>query len=348
VAIARGLFAVGATILTLAVPGCSSKHGVNAPGGAGRTYLGLSANPTDATLADSIGSAILTARATGADLYYHSLLWSEFETSPGHIEGPQLRQIVSTLQSLGLAVYFNLRTVDTNNRGVPSDLAGTAFDDPTMIARMDAAVDTLIEVARQHPLVALALGNEVDAYFSIHPAELYEREIGRIHARVPTLRVGMATTSPVNNPNSTIGDQLNTHSDVVIYTYYPFQPATDFQHRPPSVLTGDFDAMRAHAGGKPWALQEVGYSSAAGNASSDSLQADFVRRFRAYVAGTSRTDLLFANWFLYTDWSSATLNFLFGYYGGTSPGFSAYLGHLGLRDSVGTPKPSWNAWRGLP
>jgi hypothetical protein len=339
----------------IALAGCSSSGGgVTSPGAPTRTYLGLSANPTDSAPPDSIGSVILTAQATGCTLYYHSLLWSEFEPSPGAIQGPQLRQVVSALESIGMSVYFNLRTLDTTNRGVPADLAATAFSDPAMIARLDAAVDTLIAIAKTHHFIALALGNEVDAYLSAHPGELaayqalYEREIGRLHAQVPSLKIGMTTISPINNSNSAIGDQLNAKSDVIIYTYYPFQPATAFQHRPPNVLAGDFDAMRTHAAGKPWALQEVGYSSSPINASSDSLQADFVKRFRAYVAGTSHDDLLFANWFLYTDWSSATINYLLGYYGAATPEFAAYLGHLGLRDSVGTPKRAWNAWRGLP
>jgi hypothetical protein len=36
---------------------------------------------------------------------------------------------------------------------------------------------------------------------------------------------------------------------------------------------------------------------------------------------------------------------LFGYYGFVSPGFSAFLGGLGMRDSLGAPKPAWDAWR---
>ena len=66
------------------------------------------------------------------------------------------------------------------------------------------------------------------------------------------------------------------------------------------------------------------------------------------VVDSSRDRILFANWFLMTDWSSATQGQLFAYYGAYSPGFGAFLGNLGLRDTLGRPKPAWNAWRGLP
>jgi hypothetical protein len=152
----------------------------------------------------------------------------------------------------------------------------------------------------------------------------------------------------VTNPNAWVGDTLNAYADLVVYTYYPFQPASDFQHRPPSGFESDMNAMLARAGAKPLGLQEVGYSSSPANGSSPAAQADVVRRFRAFAAATPRSRLLFANWFLMTDWSTATVNTLTGYYGATSPGFRAYLGNLGLRDSLGVPKPAWNAWRGLP
>ena len=42
------------------------------------------------------------------------------------------------------------------------------------------------------------------------------------------------------------GDTLNAVTDLVVYTYYPFQPASDFQHRPPSTFEPDMSAMLAH------------------------------------------------------------------------------------------------------
>jgi hypothetical protein len=202
--------------------------------------------------------------------------------------------------------------------------------------------------------VALALGNEVDAYLAGHAAEqpaygrLLVHEYARIHAAMPGVPVGVCTISPMNSPNPAIGDALHALGDLVIFTYYPFQTATDFVHKPTTTLDPDFDTMSMRAGAKPWALQEVGYSSSPVNGSSPAAQADFVTRFRSRVAGESRGRLLFATWFLYSDFSSTLVNQLTGYYGGSSPGFVAYLGNLGLRDTLAVDKPSWTAWKQAP
>lgn len=255
--------------------------------------------------------------------------------------------------AIGFATYYSFRIVDTNNRGTPSDLASTAWDDPAMIARVDNALDSLITIFELAPPVAFAFGNEVDVYFSTHPGELaafrrlFQRARERVRARLPGLPVGTCTTSPVLNPNTWVGDSLNAYADVVIYTYYPFQPATDFVFRPTSTFEPDMSAMLARAGNKPLALQEVGYCSAAVCGSSQAAQADFVRRFRAWTASQPRSRVLFANWFLMTDWSSMTLSTLFAYYGAYSPGFAGFLGELGLRDTTGAAKQGWSAWRGM-
>ncbi len=317
-------------------------------------YLGLVPNPSDFTYADSAGGAVLTSIALGATMAQFGDLWSSLEASPGNIDVAGLRSTLALFSGLGLKPYYNLRVLDTNRRGVPSDLAAVAFDDPLMVARVDAVVDTLIEVAKRTPLLAFSFGNEVDVYFSLHPEELpafralLARERGRIRAALPSLPVGCCTTSPLENGAAWVGDSLNAVTDIVVYTYYPFEAGTDFLHRPPSTFEPDMAAMIASAAGKPLGLQEAGYSSSPINGSGPAAQADVVRRFRAYMRLANRGQVLFANWFLMTDWSSTTLSQLYGYYGAYSPGFAAYLGGLGLRDTLGAPKPAWNAWRGIP
>lgn len=344
--------AVLALAAGFALFGCATDSPTG-PGAGGATELGLSANPSDFEFPDSIGSALLTARATGATMMHAGVLWTDVESSPGAVDVTQVRQMLSAFQSLGFATSYSFRVVDTNQRGTPADLAGLAWDDPTMIARVDAVVDSLLGAFAQYPLLAFSFGNEVDVYFSFHPLELpafralLQRERQRMRARLPGLPVGACTTSPVGNPNAWVGDTLNAYTDLSIYTYYPFQPGTDFIHRPPSTFEPDMNAMLTRASAHPLALQEVGYSSASVCGSSQAAQADFARRFRAWVGAQSRSRVLFASWFLMTDWSNATLNRLFTYYGGYSPGFGGYLGGLGLRDTTGAPKAAWNTWRGL-
>ncbi|MCC6348978.1 MAG: hypothetical protein IT347_05220 [Candidatus Eisenbacteria bacterium] len=345
---------LGALCGLLLAGGCGGTGHPSAPGGGPLPFLGLVPNPTDANFAnpDSNLAAIQLLQSTGVDFTQSGDLWSSLEPTPGAIDGARVRFQARVFATLGLAQYYNLRIVDTNQRGVPADLAATAWDAPEMLARVDAMVDTLLAVAANWPFVALSLGNEVDGYFGqpAHQAEfpaylaLVRREIARVHAARPGLKVACCTTSPPANPAAWVGDSLNASTDVRVYTYYPFVPASDFQHRPPTVLDGDLDAIVARAA-TPVLLQEVGYSSSAACGSSPAAQAEFVRRFRRWHARQSRDRVLGANYFLFTDWTSATLNRLFAYYGGTSPGFAGYLGGLGLRDSLGRAKPSWEAWR---
>jgi hypothetical protein len=320
-----------------------------------RPYLGLSPNPRPGDSVDSLIGAIQTARATGADYFHHFVTWSEFEPSPGFYDVAGLETVLDNIQRLGFATSVNLAVINTTDSEVPFDLQGLAWDDPQLVTRLDAAIDTMLSVIRRYPCVALVLGNEVDAYFSARPpseldafALTYAQQVLRIHAVIPTLPVGVCTISPVRNPNAGIGGRLNVSSDLMVYTYYPFEPGSDFQHRLPSTLEGDFAAMANAAGPKPWALQEIGYSSDPGNGSSPAAQAEFMTRFRNRLAAESRARLLYANWFLYTDWDTDLVNTLVGYYGFSSPGFRAYLGHLGLRDTMGVAKPAWDAWRTAP
>jgi len=347
----RQLALLGALPLALAFAGCSKSSSPTQPAPIGPPLIGIAANPTDATIADSTGSAVLIARALGSNVFQMGDLWSTLEPSPGAIQLGTLPATLSQLEALGFTPYYNLRVIDTNNLGLPADLAPRAFDDPVLIARTDAIVDTLVNLFAQHHLAAFSFGNEVDAYLGAHASALpafralLVREMGRVHAKLPSLPVGSCTESPPQNTFAWVGDTLNRYTNVAIYTYYPFQPGTDFVHRPTTTFEPDMGAMIARHAPLPIALQEVGYSSSTLNGSSPAAQADMVGRFRRYMAAVPRSEVLFASWFLMTDWSSATLNRLFAYYGYVSPGFSEYLGNLGLRDSVGVPKPGWNAWK---
>jgi hypothetical protein len=345
---------LAAAVLLVAF-GCSKNGNPTGPGTGAKTYLGLAANPDSADPPDSVASAIFTSIETGVTMWSFAPLWTEIEPDSGAYQTAGIRDPALILNALGLPVYVNLRVVDTNQLSLPPYLAGVALDSPRYEARLDALVDTLLGTLEGVDVLAVSIGNEVDAYFAAHPGEfpawqaLFARQRARMRARRPGLSVGCCTISPVGNPRAWVGDALNADADLRIYTYYPFLPASDFQHGPPSTLEPDFAAMAAwRPGPAAWALQEVGYSSSPANGSSPALQAEFVRRFRATVATSTRSSLLFASWFLYSDLPQNVVDDLLVYYGGSSPGFTAYLKNLGLRRSDGTPKPAWDAWRGLP
>ena len=229
----RGVLALAAFTAALFAAGCGKDNTV-APGPE-RPYLGMVANPVDAYVNDADSNRVVleTLRSTGVDFLQSGDLWKTLESVPGSPSAAVPRFQAKVFAAFGLRQYYNLRIVDTNQRGTPSDLNATAWDAPEMFTRVDAMVDSLMGVAQLYPFVAFSLGNEVDVYFGAHPGELpafralLRREIARVHASRPGIPVGCCTTSPVRNANAWVGDTLNAYTDVRVYTYYPFQPGSE-------------------------------------------------------------------------------------------------------------------------
>ncbi len=334
--------------------GCGGKSGT-APGSVPMALLGLSSNTSDAafalpTFGDSVLRVLQDAKAAGADVQIRAPQWNLVEPTPGAWNLAEEQIYLDVHRSLGIRTHLNLRILDTISRNLPPDLASLAWDDPVLVARVDVLVDTLASLARRNDLVSVAIGNEVDDYFGEHPGEfpaflaLYRREVARFHAAAPGVPMGITTTNPLANPLAHYGDSLNVTSDVVLHTFYDTQPG-GFAQKPASAFDADLEAVVARAHGRPVAFQEVGYASSSVVGGSPDAQAEAARRFRTWLGRQPRSRVLFASWFLYTDWSSTTLNLLFGYYGFQTPDFAAFLGTLGLRDSLGRAKPAWESFR---
>ena len=288
---ARRLVALALVLAPLAFSGCS-KPQPTAPAGADRALLGLLANPSDFHYADSIGSSFAIAQATGARFFPYTPLWRDVETGPGVIDLAIPRLTLSVLKAYGQERLVNLRLIDTGSRGCPPDLAARAWDDPAMVARIDAVVDSLAVLAREWRPLAVALGNEVDVYFEKYPGEfaafqaMYARQVGRLHAPVPGLRVGIVSTSHAVTPATAYADSLDRFSDIRLHTFYPLVPGSDFLQRDPSSLAAELDAIVARAE-DPVAFRRCGYSSSAVNDGSPSKQAAFVRAFKGWLTTSS-------------------------------------------------------------
>lgn len=334
--------------------GCGGKSSVG-PGAAPGALLGMSSNTSDAafalpTFGDSVLRVLEDAKAAGATVQIRAPQWNRVEPAPGAWNLAEEQLYLDVHRTLGLRTFVNLRIVDTNSRNLPADLAALAWDDPALVARVDVLVDTLAALARRNDVVAVAVGNEVDAYFGLHPGEfaaflvLYRRAVARFHAAAPGVPIGITTTNPLGNANAHFGDSLNVTSDVVLHTFYDTQPG-GFTQQPAARFDADLEAVVARAHGRPVAFQEVGYASSPVVGGSLDAQAEAAQRFRTWLGGQPRSRVLFASWFLYTDWSSGTLRTLFDYYGFETSEFGAFLGSLGLRDSLGRAKPAWDAFR---
>jgi hypothetical protein len=275
--------------------------------------------------------------------------WQSLEPSPGAFSLNDVGTIISYLGVIkGFGLHLGMAVINRNVRETPTDLRSVAFDAPQMLSRFHALVDAVIPLLNQNVLY-LSVGNEVDLYFSEHPAEWPEfrafyYDVARyVHQRSSSLKIGVTTTyAGVTGSDSTNIRALNDSSDVVILTYYPI--GSQFTPRSPSVVSAEFARMVSISRGRPVILQEVGYPDSASLGSSELIQQQFVAAvFNAWtVQGTA---IPFLNFYCMHDLTPGQCDSLARYFGmpGNQP-YKDFLGSLGFRSLQGLPKPSWQAF----
>jgi len=243
------------------------------------------------------------------------------------------------------SILVNIPIVAIASRTMPADIAGLAFDDPTVIARYHTLIDQVVPYFNSS-VKYISLGNEVDTYFSTHSSEwaaykaLIEDARTYIHSQKPNIKVGVTTTfDGATLTQAASVASLNANMDVVILTYYP--TSTSFLVRSPSTVDTDMASMVAIAGNKPLVLQEWGYPSSSVLLSSEQMQADFITytfsSWRQYGAGR----IPFISFFKRRDWNPAHCATLSGQVAGQN--FYEFLCSLGLLNNNGTPKMAYSA-----
>lgn len=273
--------------------------------------------------------------------------WDELEPSAGGFVAKKLEDEAGWLRLLGAESVATVKTLDTVKRVLPADLAGLAWDDPTMIARWKAFLNAYV---RKLPPGTrwLSLGNEVDGYLANHPDEVpaYLRflEAGRetVKAARPDLKVGVTLMRDGLVKRADVLKRLAPFGDVSVFTYYPM--ADDISPLPVSDVAGHFAAMLAVANGRPLVLQEIGLPSSPVVGSSEAIQADFVREVFAQLDKHQKAIPL-ASFFLQMDLGPKLLDLMEGYYGLKNERFRAFLGSLGLRTTDGKPKAAHKVFR---
>lgn len=306
--------------------------------------------------------------AAGARLAQVSITWAALESPPGVIHGEVLADALLGARRLGLTPLVNIAAIDTNHAAVPSDLAhptdptslapGLTWSSAVVVDRMAVALQTLAPIAAYYGAVYVGVGNEVDANLALHPGTGYDfvvfaDEMGGWVKNLTTPRMATGVTLTVGGilgwgaaPPAWFST-LTQVVDVTPLTYYPLTPA--FVVKPPSVVAGELGAA---VGALPpeWCvvLQELGYPSGYGNASSTdgstpALQAAFfgaaLDALGALNGTTNRVRAVSA--FSFMDMDAATCAAFARYYNVTTPAFVEYLCTLGLVKGDGTPKPAY-------
>lgn len=306
--------------------------------------MAITANPVPPQDAISAANFVAGVGARGA---VSSFTWSALETSPEAYSLQNLNNNIAFFSLKGFTIYLGIQVINTVPKETPSDLLGVAWSDPNMKSRFHALLDAI------HPLLTpqvhyISIGNEVDVYLTNHPLEwasyqnFYEDALSYIHQTMPGIQVGVtATFSGAAGAAQANVVQLNTMSDVWIFTYYPLGPG--FVPKGPQSPLNDFTTMLALAGTRQVLLQEVGYPTSSIISSSEGDQAAFVTNvFQTWE--THMQQMPFLNYFLLHDLASNTCSSIAQYYNDPNdPTFQAYLCSLGLRNTDDTPKLGWES-----
>jgi hypothetical protein len=315
--------------------------------GSDHRILGISANPrpVPSPAPQDVANAIALVAGAGARGAVETFTWSTLETSPGVYSLQNLQNHIASSSSQGFTIYVGIQVINTIPKETPTDLLGVAWSDLTMKSRFHALLDAIRPLLTSQ-VQYLSIGNEVNVYLTSHPTEwaqyqnFYEDALAYVHQTMPGIQVGVTTTfTGASGAAQANVLQLNTMSDVWIFTYYPL--GAGFVPKGPQSLGNDFATMLTLAGGRAVVLQEVGYPTSSVLSSSEADQAAFVKNvFQVWQARSQQ--IPFLSYFALHDFTSDFCASLAQYYGDpNNSAFEAYLCSLGLRHSDGTPKPSW-------
>lgn len=336
----------------LAVPGALTAASPAPPPTPKPAALGLAVNlPASAPPVDR-QRALDSVRATGVSVLALAISWPAAEPRARKYQVADVVRAARLLRQSGATLHLDLPLVDGRGRLVPKDLAGVAFDDPKLAARLGKLFEALSPALLDFS--TLSLGNEADAYFASRPEELtaylrlFAGAVEFLGKVAPRLLVGVATAAPTESRAPGVAARLHEKSPAVFFVYAPFVPAAPFTHRPPETLDADWKAMIAAAAGRPLAFTEVSFSSSPENGSTPAKQAEFVRRMRRFLASADPTRLLFAR---YVPWRDPLPGELPTGHDGSpvEKRRAAFLANRGLQKSDGTAKPAWREWsRSVP
>jgi hypothetical protein len=311
----------------------------------GRAGLGLEVELAPTVTADARQRVFSEIRATGVNVFALSLSWLTIEREPGKYDLGEFLRSARLLRQSGARVHLDLPIVAGRRRDVPADLDRIPFDDErfeTRLARLLAALQPALLDAS-----TLSLGYGADAYFGGKKEELdaFLRLMGGVREalakRAPQLRVGVTTAAPSESVAPEVATALQEAASVSLFIYAPFERASPFTHRPPEALEHDWKSLLARAGDRPVAFPEVSYSSSRENGSSLERQAEFIRRFRRFLAAADGQRLLFARYAAWRDAPSGA-----GPADATPVGRrkAAFYANRGLQTADGQAKPAWAEW----
>ena len=190
-------------------------------GGAGPARLfGIAVGPSS----QSFDLAVSDAVEAGSQVFEIPQQWKDVE-DPTNLQ--ILTQLCDLLTQHRLRAVLTMNPLDTMENQIPQEFQEYSFDDPVFVKAYTSFVDTTLARVSQVELVSIAIGNEVDILLSDSKSdwESYTRffiEIKRhIHKVKPGVPVGVKITFDGFRSRRALVNELVSHSDLVMLTYYP-------------------------------------------------------------------------------------------------------------------------------
>lgn len=245
---------------------------------------------------------------------------------------------------------LTLAVIDTNKLTAPSYLDNTSFED--MVTPFNNLIDKLFYYfpnMMNNDVVALSIGNEVDAYLSASEEwadweEFYTQTSNYIKTINDQIPLGSKITV-----GAVLGDEeansvaLNEYTDAVMLTYYPIN--SDFTVRNYDIVYQDFDTLSGLFTyddiKKDIYMLEVGYPSSEICLSSQEYQALFFEEvFKAWDNHKDQYKMMIFSWL--SDLSQESLVVFENQYEISDEKFLEYLKTLGFLTYDGSEKLCFN------
>ncbi|MDN5200103.1 hypothetical protein QQ008_01990 [Fulvivirgaceae bacterium BMA10] len=295
--------------------------------------------------------ALARGRELGIEDVKLSFDWNLMETSQGF--DFSFIDIANTYYpDINIPVSLILRPIDTNRATLPEDITSRPFDDPLVIQRFNALLDSIFNRTPDLTINSILIGNEIDAYLGTDADawEAFETFFKATRDHTKSLFGESMKVGTIGQLYGLVGDQevffksINQHSDFTAVTYYPLND--DFTVKDPLSIGEDFDNLVSKHGSRSIHFIECGYPSGTLNESSEAMQAEFVAQvFIAWDKHINQVEHITFSWL--TDISEQTANEFVQQYGLSGSPFQSqfkeYLWTLGLRshDGTGRDKPAF-------
>jgi hypothetical protein len=296
----------------------------------------------DATLVPSAFNA--SRDVLGAELLYWYMSYADLARNDG-------ASFVMQALAKGGRTALNFGVVRTTVQGKFPE-PWKSFDEKGFAP---AFADVVAAFVGRHRPDYVFIGNEANTYLAKHPEQagayedLVRRTSAAVHRASPQTRVGVVISfrDAEKYAQWPLVKRLADAVDLIGYTVYGFEDP-GFRFGDPADGLRWLERLPDGIPGKPYAVVETGWNSAAVLDSSEAEQAAFARLFLQHLA-TTRAEFL--TWFLFQDGKDCTRTaqgFL-GPLGAAGTGkqfeiFKAFLCNFGLRRSDGTPKEAWKVF----